>query len=63
MRERVYFDHDVDKENRSFQNQNLIVISLDFQGSDGTMGRIIFVVLALLANSPKEEQPWPGWEL
>ena len=38
-RERVYFDHDVDKENRSFQIKNLIVISLDFQGSDGTMDR------------------------
>ena len=35
-RERVYSDHDVDKENRSFQIENLIVISLDFQGSDGT---------------------------
>ena len=34
--ERVYSDHDVDKENRSFQIENLIVISLDFQGSDGT---------------------------
>lgn len=49
VRERVYSDHDVDKENRSFKIENLIVISLHFQGSamtDETTDRIIFVFSA-----------------